>query len=144
MYNYSGIIYRLLSPCGIVLALGILHILLTFNLERKLNFHNCKTGILIIFASICFTLIHLYNIMYPDVKEYTGEFLYEHRNSRTAPPLPFTMEYIFWNGEGYKYGFYLDIFSMKEIYPEGFTVCQKYTIYYEDATNVIIGVEIAE
>ena len=144
MYNYSGIIYRLLSPCGVMFELGVVLLLL----ERPWKFNyksiNFKAGIFEITFSICLALMHLYNIICPDIKVYTGDYLYEHRDSRSAPPLPFTMEYTFWNGEGYKYSFELDVFSKKEIYPEDFIVGQEYTIYYEAGSNVIIRVEVVE
>ena len=58
-----------------------------------------------------------------------------------APPLPFTDEYVFWNGEGKRQVFYLDIFSKKEIFPNEFVSDQKYTIYFDEFTNVITKVE---
>lgn len=58
-----------------------------------------------------------------------------------APPLPFTDEYVFYNGEGKKQEYYLDVFSKKEIFPEGFELNQEYTIYFDEFTDVIVKVE---
>ena len=94
--------------------------------------------------AIGMSLIYASRIVFPDVSSYTGEFIESHRNSRVAPPLPVTSEYVFWNGEGKRQVFYLDVFSKKEIFPSEFEVHQKYTIYYDEFTNVIIKVEAIE
>lgn len=92
--------------------------------------------------AICLGLIYVSRVVFPDVSSYTGEFIETHRNSRVAPPLPFTDEYVFWNGEGKRQVFYLDIFSKKEIFPYEFVSDQKYTIYFDEFTNVITKVEV--
>ena len=97
-----------------------------------------------IVIAICLSLIYVSKIVFPDVSSYTGEFVYSHRNSRVAPPLPFTTKYVFWNGEGKKQPFYLDSFSKKEIFPYEFESGQKYTIYFDEFTNVIVRVEIID
>ena len=51
-------------------------------------------------AAIGLSLLYASRIVFPGVSSYTGEFIDSHRNSRVAPPLPVTNEYVFWNGEG--------------------------------------------
>ena len=87
---------------------------------------------------------HRYASPHKDYSSYTGEFIETHRNSRVAPPLPFTDEYVFWDGEGKRQVFYLDIFSKKEIFPYEFVSDQKYTIYFDEFTNVIVNIETVE
>ncbi len=144
MYNFSGIVYRIWGVCGIILLVGIIVILCAKPWMPDFNISKVKIDLLFIVFAICLGSIYISRIVFPDVSSYTGEFIETHRNSRVAPPLPFTDEYVFWNGEGKKQVFYLDIFSKKEIFPYEFVSDQKYTIYFDDFTNVIVKVETVE
>lgn len=144
MYNFSGIVFRIVGVCGIMLLLGIGCILLEKPWSKNFKIQKCKLGLLLIIFAVCSGLVYASRIVSPKVSSYTGEFIETHRNSRVAPPLPVTNEYVFWNGEGKKQVFYLDIFSKKEIFPDEFENAQKYTIYFDDFTNVIVKVEIVE
>ena len=103
-----------------------------------------SVDLLFIVFAICLGLVYSSRILIPDVSSYTGEFIESHRNSRVAPPLPVTYEYVFWNSEGKRQVFYLDIFSKKELFPYEFVSDQKYTIYFDEFTNVITKVEAVE
>ena len=98
---------------------------------------------MIVFA-VCLGLVYVSRIFFPDVSSYTGVFIETNRNSRVAPPLPVTYEYVFWDGEGKRQVFYLDIFSKEEIFPYEFASNQQYTIYFDEFTNVITRVEPIE
>lgn len=141
MYNFSGIVYRIWGVCGIILLVGIIAILCAKPWMPDFNISKVKIDLLFIVFAICLGSIYISRIVFPDVSSYTGEFIETHRNSRVAPPLPFTDEYVFWNGEGKRQVFYLDIFSKKEIFPYEFVSSQKYTIYFDEFTNVITKVE---
>lgn len=144
MYNFSGVLYRVWGVCGVILALGIVCILVEKPWEKNVKIQDCKLGLIISAVAICLGLIYVSRVVFPGVSSYTGEFIETQRNSRVAPPLPFTDEYVFWNGEGKRRVFYLDIFSKKEIFPYEFVSDQKYTIYFDEFTNVITKVEAVE
>ena len=143
MYNFSGILYRIWGVCGTILVIGLICILFEKPWAKNFKLQD-KFGLVMIVIAICLSLIYVSKIVFPDVSSYTGEFVYSHRNSRVAPPLPFTTKYVFWNGEGKKQPFYLDSFSKKEIFPYEFESGQKYTIYFDEFTNVIVRVEIID
>ena len=144
MYNFSGVLYRIWGVCGVILILGVVCILFKKPWAKNVKIQDCKLGLIAIALAICLGLIYASRIVSPDVSSYTGEFIESHRNSRVAPPFPVTYEYVFWNGEGKRQVFYLDIFSKKEIFPYEFVSDQKYTIYFDEFTNVIIKVEAVE
>lgn len=144
MYNFSGVFYRIWGVCGILLLLGVVCILVERPWAKKVTLKDLKIGLIGISLAIGLGLVYASRILFPDVLSYTGEFVDTHRNSRVAPPLPFTREYVFWNGEGKKLVFYLDTFSKKEIFPCELEYGQQYTIYYDDFTNVIVRVEPVE
>ena len=144
MYNFSGVLYRIWGVCGIVLLLGIVLVLLEKPWAKDFKLKKCRLGIFIIAFAICLSLAYTSRILFPNVSSYTGEFVSYNRNSRVAPPLPLTNEYVFWSGEGTKKVFYLDVLSKKEIFPSEFENNQIYTIYFDTFTKVIVKVELLE
>ena len=144
MHDFSGVWYRIWGVCGIILILGVVLILFERPWAKNFGLKKCKLGLVIIAFAICLGLVYVSRIVFPDVSSYTGEFVESHRNSRVAPPFPLTNEYVFWSGEGERQVFYLDIFSKKEIYPHDFISERKYTIYFDEFTNVITRVEPIE
>ena len=144
MHNFSGIFYRIWGVCGIILILGIVCILFEMPWAKKSSFQDCKLGLILIAFAVCLSIVYASRILVPDISSYTGEFIETRRNSRVAPPLPLTFEYVFWNGEGKKQVFYLDIFSSKEIIPYEFESGQKYIVYFDEFTNIITKVQVLE
>ena len=144
MYNFSGIIYRIWGVCGIVLILGIVCILFKRPWEKNFKLKKCKLELGIIVFAICMSLVYISRVAFPNISSYTGEFVSTNRNSRVAPPLPLTSEYVFWNGEGKKQVFYLDTLSKKEIIPYELETGKEYIIYFDDFTNVIVKIEAIE
>jgi hypothetical protein len=126
------------------LILGVVCILFNKPWAKSFKIQDCKLGVIIIAIAVCMGLVYASRIAFPDVSSYVGEFVDVHRNSRVAPPLPITYEYVFWDGEGEKKVFYLDVFSKREIFPDEFVNDQKYKIYYDEFTNVIIKVEFVD
>ena len=141
MNNFSGIIYRIWGVCGVMMLLGIVCILFGTPWLQKGWLQRCKFGLLTIAFAVCLSTIYASRIFFPNVLSYTGEFVDTHRNSRVAPPLPLTNEYVFWNGEGKRKVFYLDVLSKEEIYPFEFETGEQYTVYYDSFTKVITRVE---
>lgn len=139
MYNFSGLWYRVWAVCGIVLLSCV--IMLMFEKPWKNGFRSelSKFELIGIAFSLIMGIITVSRIIMPNVSQYAGELVAEHRNSRVAPPLPFTMEYTFETSSGEKRSLYLDIFSLKKIVPQGFEIGQEYIIYFDEFTNVIVG-----
>ena len=108
MFNFSGVLYRIWGVCGEILVLGVACILLNRPWARKVK--------IMIAAAIGLSLLYASRIVFPGVSSYTGEFIDSHRNSRVAPPLPVTNEYVFWNGEG-KNKLFIWTFSQKRNIP---------------------------
>lgn len=141
MYDFGGIVYRILGVCGPTLFLGILCMLIDTRWKRAGSIRECKIGIVAIALAICMGFLYTSRIVFPDVSCYTGAFIEMHRNSRVAPPLPFTYEYVFWNETGNKQVFYLDVFSKNDMFPYDFDNNKEYKIYYDEFTNVIVKVD---
>jgi hypothetical protein len=141
MYDFSGIVFRLWGVCGIMFLLGVTCLLLSKPWKTGYRFKDGKIGWMNIVCSIGLAIVLATRMLYPDVSTHTGAFLYSHRNSRVAPPLPFTEEYVFENpGERHKC-FYLDVFSKKKIFPQDFECGVVYTVYYDKLTRVIVKAE---
>ena len=144
MYNFSGIIYRIWGVGGILVAIGIVLILFEKPWKNGFKLKKNKWGLIAVACGILLIAVYASRIIFPDVSSYTGEFVDTHRNSRAAPPLPVTYEYVFWNGTGKRQVFFLDIYSKKEIFPSNFEYGQTYTVYYDEFTNVIVRVEVQQ
>ena len=96
----------------------------------------------ILIVGISFTLYYLIIAINPTPVEYVGTFQYQQRNSRVAPPLPVTFEYIFSDDENeYKQIFYMDAFSKEKIFSEDLEQGVTYKIYYDKRTNIIMKIE---
>lgn len=144
MYNFSGIVYRIWGVSGIMLLLGIICILLEKPWVKEFKFKSYMIGMILVIAAIGSGVFFAFRIVSPDISSYTGEFIRSNRDSTVAPPLPLTNEYVFWNGEGKKQGFYLDVLSKKEIFPYDFEEGQEYIIYFDKGTKVIVKVDAIE
>lgn len=143
MYCYDGILYRIWAVCGAMFLLGVICILIEKPWRDTFRMRNCTVGILLLVFSILSGMVYISRIAFPHVLYYDGEYVKENRNSRVAPPLPLTYEYIFSNGneEEKNQVFYLDVISGKEILPSGFSRRQTYRVYYDKLTRVIVKVE---
>ena len=145
MYNFSGLIYQILACYLFIFLLMVLCILIKKPWSKDFKFKKIIVEILAIIFAVCEISVITYKIHHPDVLSYTGEFVETHRVSGIAPPLPFTYEYTFWNGEGKKQCYYLDSFSKDEIFPyKDLDTNKEYTGYYDDFTNVIVRIEECE
>ena len=140
--NYSGIIYRIWAVGGAIVLLGI-GCLLASGIRTKSFSKQCFwAGVLCVVYGLGTAVYYIVQLVSPDVASLHGVFYEEYRNSRVAPPLPFTMEYSFYDENNDSRVFYLDVLSKKEIIPEGFLEDIEYIIYYETSTNIIVGVEM--
>ncbi len=141
MYHFSGIIYRIWAVGGIIFLLGLILICFEKPWKEKRGIKKYKAGIFLCIAAMCFVLFYASRIVFPNISSYSGELIKCNRNSRVAPPLPFTYEYVIWNGEGKKQVFYIDSFSQKDLFILEPKEGEHYTIYYDSLTNIIVKVE---
>lgn len=143
MYNFSGIVYRLWGVCGVLFLVGMFFILVDKSARKKKMKSTLKTGIFGVIVSSVLGLYYLSRILFPGVEVYTGELVQVYRNSRAAPPLPVTYEYIFSGEDGRKIGTYIDIFSRDKM-GLNLEVGTKYTVYYDEACKVIVRLDVVE
>lgn len=145
MYDYSGIIYKLLTRGLFFLLLSIVGILIDKQRAKRkgkeFKINNCKGSLIALVFSVALCLFYVSRIVFPDISSYTGVYQYEHKKPR-GPLL--TQEYVFWNGGGKNKSFYLDVNSKKKIFPEDFEEAEEYIIYYDELTKIIVGVERVE
>lgn len=156
MYDLSGLEYRLFSVglislfCGLVCFIISIH---SNNIKRiqnkstkKSHFNKEATilGVLFVCISLIYSGYYIFKIHQPIVCIHEGYFVEEYRNSRVAPPLPFTVQYTFTNNNQSNRKFYLDVFSKSKIYDKEFEKNSKYLIYYEEDTNIIVKVDKVE
>ena len=146
MYDFSGILYRIYATDSILLLLGIVLLILN-KLIYKRWFPKKKDWyiVLILLVALSYMIWHTSIIISPNVESFTGEFVKKKRDSRPAPPLPYTSCYTFSYPEtpDRKRGFYIDSFSSKKIFPEKLEVGKTYTIHYDKSTKVIVRVDVA-
>lgn len=143
MYNFSGLIFRIWGVAGIIFVIGIICMLIGKPWENGLHEYSAKFGVIALAFAVCLAGFYVSRVVSADVSSHTGEFVETQRNSRSAPPLPVTYEYVF-SGDDKNKVFYLDTFSKKEVIPYEFEIGQKYTVYYDNITNIIVKVEPAE
>lgn len=144
MYNYCGIIYRLWGVCGVFAIVGGLCLLVAFDQNGPRRKNGLLAGVLLILFALGLTIKYTTYLINPEVESYQGIFVEEYRDSRVAPPLPYTMAYYFTDSEGEYSVFFLDVFSKKNIFNDSFQGGDTYIIYYETNTEIIVGVEKLE
>lgn len=128
--------------CGIIAVIGVLCLLIAWrDKENQKNWETKLAGWLCVLWALVPGLHYGYCLVKPDVQVFQGTFESEQRNSRVAPPLPLTMEYDFRDAFGNVHCFYLDVLSEKEIFLNDLEEGRTYTVYYEDRTDIILGIE---
>ena len=141
MLNYEGIIYRIWAEGGIFLLLGIFGLVIAgigrISFDKECFF----MGILAILLGLYAGIEHTVHLRSPKVESFQAELYRQYRDSSTAAPLPFTWKYMFYDETGQLYAVYLDTFAKKKIFPEDFQVGEVYKVYYEDHSDIILGVE---
>lgn len=150
MYNLSGILYRIWAVGGIFLLGLIICVILDLYDAHKKSKTNCKNNSLkkhFIFYGVAFIYLlgymsfYAYKYVNPQITIYEGCFVEWRRDSKVAPPLPFTSAYIFVDENNQKSTFYIDVDTKNELYLNDFVVDRKYKIYFEDDTKIIVRVE---
>ena len=137
--NYSGLWYRVIAEC--LLMIVIISVAIFFEAKRT---PKRKDRLIVLSASIALFVgiasLYLYRIACGDTAVYSGQFVVSRRNSRVAPPLPLTSEYVFQCGD-IKKTFYLDELSKRSIYPGEFEEGSHYVVCYDRLTRVILSVQ---
>ena len=133
MYNYNGIIFRMLVDGSIWLLLGLICIAIDRHSSRKkISFHSW----IVIVLAIC-TYCYFGSIaINPAIETHEGYLTREYRKGGFG-----TMAYTF-TAPGDDLTFYLDFNSKKQIHPDKMSNNVKYRIYYEAHTRIIVGLEI--
>ena len=122
MYCFDGIIYRIWG-CG-----GSICLLLSHSWRPSRDKRGTVIGIVLVVLAILISLFYLWRLSCPEVEVFDGTYLSENRNSRVAPPLPFTMCYNFSQNDDSTKSVYLDIIS-KKIYTSQNSRPASYTEY---------------
>ena len=141
LLNYEGIVYRIWAVGGVFVLLGIFGLVIAgigrISFDKECFF----MGILAILLGLYAGIEHTVYLHSPKVESFQAELYRQYRDSSTAAPLPFTWKYMFYDEIGQLYAVYLDTFAKKKIFPEDFQVGEVYKVYYEDHSDIILGVE---
>lgn len=134
MYNFGGIYYQMKSNVSSFVIVGIILFLLSRCWSKAhRNLKEMLLGILCIILAISSIIYYTMVLNNPEISTYEGYYVKEHRVYKRL----LEKEYIFFNGEGLKPVFYLDIFTKKEIFPEDFDSKKLYRIFYEERKKKI-------
>lgn len=142
MYNFSGLLFRVWGVCGIIFLLGLFLLLFEKPWSSTFTIKNCKLGLMLICVSLILSIFYISRIISPNISSYSGNFVKTQRNSRVAPPLPTTYEYIFNNGGEKNQVFYLDVFSKNAWIENDLIEGQEYMVYYDTFTKIILRIDI--
>lgn len=142
MYNFSGLLFRVWGVCGIIFLLGLFLLLCEKPWSATFTIKNCKFSLMLICVSLILSVFYISRIISPNILSYSGNFVKAQRNSRVAPPLPTTYEYIFNNGSGENQVFYLDVFSKNAWLVNDLIEGQEYMVYYDTFTKIILRIDI--
>ena len=148
-YDFSGIWYRIYTHVPYLFLAGVGIFLAAFISIRKKqkNGHKiaaetimyCLIGAAAILGAVALFGSHIKSISDLEVKSAECVFIEEYRDSRVAPPLPFTNRYIFREiGKSNSIIVYLDVFSAKKIIPEELIPGKIYTVWYSPEYKIIV------
>ena len=139
MYNLEGIFYEMLRLSGIYIIVMIIFLISSeFWHKKKRKTKYLVMSLVCILLTIGTIMYYSYVIKNPNIAIHEGFFIEERRERNSVT----RWEYVFSNDGGLKPIFSLDIASKKNIYPEDFGTKNKYRIYFEQRTNIIVKVEL--
>lgn len=138
MYNSGGIYYQMKSNAVLFVILGVVFLILSkcWNVDKR-NINEMVIGLVCVVLAISSVIYYSIIINNPKILTHEGYYVSEQRVNTHI----LKMEYCFSNGDEIKPVFYLDVLTKKEIYPEEFDSEQKYRIFYEEKTDIIVRVE---
>ena len=139
MYNLEGIFYEMLRLSGIYIIVMIIFLISSeFWHKKKRKTKYLVMSLVCILLTIGTIMYYSYVIKNPNIAIHEGFFIEERRERNSVT----RWEYVFSNDGGLKPIFSLDIASKKNIYPEDFGTKNKYRIYFEQRTNIIVKVDL--
>lgn len=138
MYNFSSIVYRLVTESGLLTLVAGVNMLLNKPWKNGFKLKKDWFEILSFLIAFIIGIEYIISMLFPKITTFTGEFVTFHRGNRNSF---ICLEYVFENDEEGKASFYLDSFSKKEIFPREFEVGKEYTIFYDEYNDMIVKVE---
>ena len=138
MYNLGGIYYQMKSNVMLFIVVGVVFLILSkcWNADKR-SMKEMIIGLACIVLAIVSVIYYSFIINNPKISVHEGYYVSENRANTHI----LKMEYCFTNGEDIKPIFYLDVLTKKEIYPDDFSTKQKYRIFYEEESDMIVKVE---
>lgn len=137
MYNFDGLWYQLkYAPPVLFFIPFLVWLFISIKKKNKKNFYISFLA-LIFFMVLIF--INLNSILNPNIKVYEGVFVEDYSRG-TARHAPFTWEYYF-KGDGGAEFLYLPSGSILSFELEK---GNKYRVFYEDANDIIVKIELIE
>lgn len=138
MYNLGGIYYQMKSDAILYIVLGVVFLILSrcWNMDKR-NTKEMIIGVVCIVLAIGSIIYYSIIINNSRISTHEGYYVSEQRVNTYI----LKREYCFSNEDETKPVFYLDVLTKKEIYPENFDSNQKYRIFYEEKSDVIVKVE---
>lgn len=126
------------SSVILFLVLGFVSLVLSrcWNTDKK-DMKEMIIGLVCVILAIGSFVYHSHIISNPKISTHEGYYVSENRSYKHL----LKMEYCFSNGNDLKPVFYLDVLTKKEIYPDDFSTEQKYRIFYEEESDIIVKVE---
>ena len=139
-YDFSGLWYTIWTDAAVTFILGLIVLIgcIVGALPSKKWLLVAIVGMIIGFGYSAEYIIYINN---PQIEMGEGILIAEHRRDLMAP---FTWEYTFEDSDGQRTSGYLDSFTRKKMLPERFIKGEKYRIYYEDQSNIIVKIEKLE
>lgn len=149
MIDLSGIWYRVYTEVpfwflggAFIFVVDLITIKKKHKKGKKAGFDNkisCFIGAALMVGAIVIFTNYMRDLSEPDIKSMECVFVEEYRDSRVAPPFPFTYGYVFREiGETSSTIVYLDTFSAKKIIREGLVTGELYTVWYSSEDNIIV------
>lgn len=148
--NLGGIVHRIQTMGCIMLLLSVAIALYGFkgkdgNKEMRFKTAELKKksrwiGVVGVAFWSAYILWYLFVLASPKIAVFEGTFV--HRRNRGGAPM--THAYYFDAGAEPNRGFYLDLFTKKEIMPDGLEADSCYRVFYEERTKIITAVELLD
>lgn len=145
--NLGGIVHRIQTMGCIMLLLSVAIALYGFKGKdgnKKARYKTARLkkksrwiGVVGVAFWSAYILWYLFVLASPKIAVFEGTFV--HRRNRGGAPM--THAYYFDAGAEPNQGFYLDLFTKKEIMPDGLAQNAVYRVFHEERTNVITAVE---
>ena len=142
-YDFSGFWWHIWTIGVIIFVGGIASLLLSrFWDSQKIVKKELITAIILILVSVGYSMYFVYKTYEPKIEVCEGTLVREKSYHRSAP---LSSGYTFKDESGKKTWCRIDAISRRtSVWPEGFKMGEKYRVYYETDTDIIVKVEKIE